>query len=241
MSFAPSAELLASHQVLANLCGSPPVGLAFADVPPAGVARTDRPAAAGCAYWQLAQQGDAFYTEAADHFGCTVGAYTHGVTLPPQEQQELAGLITTLVGLSYLAQEEVAQLPHRPEPLRYAVYAPLGKMPCAPDLVIVRGNPRQLMLLCEASRAVGGGDPAPLMGRPACAMVPQVLGSAHATASLGCVGNRVYTELPDSEGYLALPGATLPALLDKLQVILQANQTLLQFHQQRRQSAEAKT
>lgn len=231
----PTADL--RPDALLALLGSPPVGVAFVAAPPAGVPRIERPAAAGCTYWRLAQKRT-FYTEAADHFGCAVGAYTHGAPLPAKEQEELAGLVATMVGLSYLAQEEVAQLPHRTEPMRYVVYGPLADLPCPADLVILRGNPRQLMLLGEASRAAGCADAVPVMGRPACALVPQVLASARAATSLGCIGNRVYTELADEEGYLALPGAALPAVLAKLQVIEKANATLKEFHQQRRQAAE---
>ena len=224
---------------LLALLGTPPVGVAFVAEPPAGIPRIERPAASSCTYWRLAQNGRTFYTEAADHFGCAVGAYTHGAPLPAKEQQELAGLVATMVGLSYLAQEEVAQLPHRPEPMRYVVYGPLADLPCPPDLVILRGTPRQLMLLGEASRAAGCADAVPVMGRPACSMVPQVLASARTATSLGCIGNRVYTELADEQGYLALPGAALPAVLAKLQVIEQANAALQAFHQQRRQAAES--
>ena len=46
-------------------------------------------------------------------------------------------------------------------------------------------------------------ESAAAMGRPACAMLPQAAGSQSAVASVGCIGNRVYTELGDDEMYLA--------------------------------------
>jgi len=43
------------------------------------------------------------------------------------------------------------------------------------------------------------------MGRPTCAALPQALDSLRPAVSLGCIGNRVYTGLSDSEGYVAIP------------------------------------
>ena len=51
--------------------------------------------------------------------------------------------------------EEVPQIPTRKTPLRVAVYAPLAAAPVPPDVVLVRGNARQLMLLAEAAQAAG--------------------------------------------------------------------------------------
>ena len=66
----------------------------------------------------MAAEGKAFYTEASDHFGCAVGAYTHGAELPDPQAKELAGLITTMVNLSYLEQHEAASIPLKRSSLR---------------------------------------------------------------------------------------------------------------------------
>ena len=71
--------------------------------------------------------------------------------LSPAEKKELMGLIETMVGLEYLKMEEVPQIPTRNTPLQVAVYAPLDAAPMSPDVVLVRGNARQLMLLAEAA------------------------------------------------------------------------------------------
>src|SRR5229473_3701845 len=101
-------------------------------------------------YWRRAAAGEVFYTVADDHKRCPVGAHTHNVTLSPEEKQELMGLVQTMVGLSYLKMEGVPRIPRRKTPLEVAVYAPLDRAPVAPDVVLVRGNARQLMLLAEA-------------------------------------------------------------------------------------------
>ena len=118
-------------------------------------------------------------------------------------------LINTMVGLSYLKMEEIPQIPTRTTPLRIAVYAPLALATVAPDVVLVRGNPRQLMLLAEAAQSAGVAGTAATMGRPTCAVLPQAINSAQTAASFGCVGNRVYTGADETEAYFAIPGSKL--------------------------------
>jgi uncharacterized protein (DUF169 family) len=216
---------------------SAPVCLTFLPSAPAGVSRVPQGALAGCGYWKLAAEGRVFYTEAADHYGCPVGAHTHGIELPPEVAQQLQGLVTMMVGLEYLDPAEVAGIPTRTEPFGVAVYAPLGQAPCPPDVVLVRGNARQIMLLTEAARAAGVEPDRAAMGRPACSVVPEAINTARGAVSLGCIGNRVYTELADSELYLAIPGPKLEAVSAKLVAIVQANQELETFHRGRQVAA----
>ena len=212
---------------------SAPIALAFSNEPPAGVPRISKPEPAGCAYWKRAAAGEAFYTTAEDHFGCAVGAHTHGAELGPKQQAELNGLLETMVGLSYLTMAEVPAIPARKEKLRVLTYAPLAKSPSAPDVVLVRGSPRVGMLLAEACHAAGlRNDDAPVV-RPACAMVPQVTQTQRSTESFGCIGNRVYTGLSDSEVWYALPGGKLDAVLAKLELLVNANRELERFHRGR--------
>lgn len=217
----------------------PPVAVAFLSSPPDGLPRIDRSAAAGCAYWKHASDGHAFYTTADDHSNCPVGAYTHGADLAPALAGELEGLVGTMVQLRYLTAAEVPQIPRRSGPLRFVAYAPLGDAGFAPDVVIFRGNARQIMLLTEAARAAGVFAEGSLMGRPACAAVPQALAASGAVASIGCIGNRVYTELGDDELYLVLPGRVVAETLEQLGTISTANRELERFHRARAEAASA--
>ena len=209
------------------------MAIAFVDAPPAGVPPVSAAEPAGCGYWRRAAQGEVFFTVADDHKGCPVGAHTHNVPLSPPEQQELMGLVQTMVGLSYLKMEEVPQIPTRRAPLRVAVYAPLTRTPVPPDVVLLRGNARQLMLLTEAAQAAGVGGSYAAMGRPTCAVLPQSINSARSAASFGCIGNRVYTGAGDSDGYYAIPGEHLAAIEEQLAVVVRANAELEQFHRAR--------
>ena len=222
-------------QQLLHLQASP-VAIAFRPTAPAGVAHVAAPEPAGCGYWRRAAAGEVFYTNADDHKRCPVGAHTHGVKLSPAEAKELEGLVQTMVELEYLSMDEVPSIPTRKEPFAVAVYAPVDRAPVPPDVVLVHGNARQLMLLAEAAQAAGVAGVAPTMGRPTCALLPQAINAKQAGASLGCIGNRVYTALDDSEAYFAIPGAALPAVEERLRVMVRANQELEKFHRGRAQS-----
>ena len=290
-----------------------PVAIGFLATPPRGLARVTKAAPASCGYWSRAAQGEAFYTEPADHLGCAIGAHTHGIPTTATQKEELMQLIHTMVGLEYLSMDEVpchhrpawvpvsppspgtrdpprwvpsrcgrptgsrvapstsaASLPLRPSGgratggdgvgpwsrwFRYPrwpaatvpniphrdstepnviAYAPLGAATFPVDLVLVRGDVRQLMLLAEAAQSAGVGSGAPTLGRPTCAVLPQAQQTMRASASFGCVGNRVYTGARETEGYYAIPGAALLAIEAKLEVVLHANAELGKFHQARK-------
>lgn len=213
---------------------TPPVAVTFAAAAPAGIARVSRPGPAGCAYWKQAAEGAVFYTEAADHFNCPVGAYTHGVGLPPERAKELEGVVGTMVGLQYIRMEEVGALPRRKEPFRVAIYAPLAEAPAPPDVVLVRGRARQIMLVAEAARAAGLEGDRAAMGRPACAMIPAVLDGPGGLTSLGCIGNRVYTGMGDDELYFTIPGGKVGLVVERLEAVLHANRELEKYHEARR-------
>jgi uncharacterized protein (DUF169 family) len=207
--------------------------MAFLPSPPAGIERVNRAEAAGCGYWKRASEGRAFYTAPDDHGNCPVGAYTHGVELTPEKGQELQSLVGTMIELKYLTSDEVPAIPRRTSPMKVAAYAPLANATFNPDVVVFRGNARQIMLLSEAARAASVLDSGAVMGRPACAMIPQTIDSMSSVASVGCIGNRVYTGLGDDELYLTVPGAKVGEVLEKLSTILTANRELEKFHRQR--------
>lgn len=230
-------------QQLENLLGTKttPIAVSFRDTPPPNVPRIATPQPAGCGYWRVAAQGQgkAFYTEASDHFNCPIGAHTHNVAVPPEVGKQLEGLISTMVELKYLKMADVPSIPRRKGAFGVAVYAPLESAPCDPDVVLVRGNVRQLMLLAEAAQSAGVVGDNPTLGRPTCAVLPLAIETAQTAASFGCIGNRVYTGLGDDEGYFAIPGAHLGAVVTSLATIVNANQELEKFHKTRASSPPA--
>jgi len=210
-----------------------PVAVAFLDTPPEGLPRTEQMAAAGCGYWKRAADGEAFYTEATDHYGCPIGAHTHGIDLPEEQGAELEGVIGTMVELEYLEMQEVAGIPRREEPFGVVGYAPLAETTFEPDVVLVRGSARQMMALAEAAHAAGVACQTSMVGRPTCAAIPEVMQSGLSATNLGCIGNRVYTELGDDELYFAFAGRQLEKIVERLSAIVNANKQLEKYHRDR--------
>jgi uncharacterized protein (DUF169 family) len=211
----------------------PPVALAFQLEPPPNVSRISDSAPAGCGYWRVAAEGQAFFTEASDHYNCPIGAHTHGVNLPADATRELTTLIEAMARIEYIDMEEVATIPQRRQPFRVAVYAPLASTPVDPDVVLVRGNPKQMMLLAESVRAAGISQDTAATLRPTCAIVPEAGEAGRPSLSLGCIGNRVYSKLGDEEMYFAIPGPQMAAVVEKLETIINANRDLEGFHRGR--------
>lgn len=210
-----------------------PVAIAFRDEVPAGVQHVGAAAPAGCAYWKLAADGRIFYTTADDHLNCPIGAYTHGVPLSPAKGAELNETLGFMAGLDYIRMEEVPGIPTLSAPFQFGLYAPLNVSPFEPDLVIVRGNARQIMVLSETASASNIAPTAAAMGRPACAMIPATLNANESVTSLGCIGNRVYTSLGDDELYFTIRAADLPVIVSKLERLVTANRELENYHRAR--------
>jgi uncharacterized protein (DUF169 family) len=209
------------------------VAIQFAAAPPPGLSRVSSPGPAGCGYWRLAAEGRAFYTEPSDHHQCPVGAIVLGIVPPPEVAAELRNLLHTMGSIGYLRPDEAAGLPHLDQEPRYIAYAPLAGAPFPPDLILVRGSVRQLMLMAEAAQSAGLLGDGPTLGRPTCAALPAALQSGRMTASLGCVGNRVYTGAADGEAYCVLPAGRLGTMVSALETIVAANRTLEEFHRGR--------
>ena len=210
-----------------------PVAVTFHHTRPDDVSRVEKTEASGCTYWRRAAEGKTFYTEAPDHYNCPIGCYTHNVELPDAQVEELENTLGLMGELGYISMEEVPGIPRREDPFKTAVYSPLTDATDTPDVVIISGTPRQMMLLMEAATAAGIGTENGVMGRPTCAVVPAVIQGGRSVSSLGCIGNRVYTALSDDDFYFAFPGEHIEALVEKLATIVDANQALAEYHQQR--------
>ena len=213
-----------------------PVAITFCDAPPAGVRKFEGSAPSGCTFWKLAatapvRQG-AFYTVAADHQNCPIGAHTHNV---PQADggKMLNEMLGMMAGMGYVEMEEVPEIPRWPKSPAAVVYARLGEAPLMPDVVIFACRPSAAMFLGEAARAAGVASALPPLPRPTCMAIPAA--AAHgATMSLGCIGNRIYTGLADDHVYMMVRGADIEKVAGALDRIVDANAQLTTFHQTRR-------
>ena len=210
-----------------------PVAISFVDAPPSGTPALKGTQPSGCSFWRLAADGAAFYTVPSDHLNCPVGSYTHNIGLPPEREAELSSTLALMSDVGYIKMAEVPSIPRLPHTPSVIVYAPLGAAPVEPDVVVVSGKPANLMLLHEAAGRAAIST-TPLLGRPTCMAVPAAL-SGGIASSLGCIGNRVYTDVEDDEFYSVIAGSDLDRVVVELATILSANHTLAAYHRERRE------
>ena len=216
-----------------------PIAVAFCDVVPDEVPDFDGVAPAGCVFWQEAAT-HTFATSARDHGLCSIGIHTHNMSEAPASQQdELQASLQAMTGLDYVRKEEVAAIPVMQREVKHAIYGPLANFRVDPEVILLFAHAQQGLILSEAVERVDGGVP-PAMGRPACAVVPQVLNHGHAAMSLGCCGARAYLDaLSDSVALWALPGSKLDQYCAQIAVLADANKTLSAFHERRRKDVES--
>ena len=203
----------------------PPVAVAFGDRPPAGLARwSGGPVPAGCAFWQKAMEGAAFYTVPEDHLNCAVGSYTHQIEAPPERAHELMDTVQFMVEKRYLHPSDVPGIPRLARAPAAVAYAPVDEAHFTPDVVIVAANPGQAMLLYEAALKAGAADSLmAALGRPGCAVLPLTVERGTAVLSFGCRGNRTFTGTPEDELYVAIPGNSWSKVVSKLKETVEAN------------------
>jgi uncharacterized protein (DUF169 family) len=218
-----------------------PIAIGFLDAPPPGIPAWDGGAvAAGCVFWSRAAAGERFYTGAGDHYNCAVGCHTHAIPLPAERAQELEETIACMVESRYLDMSEVAGIPTLAATPRAVAYGPAEEPGFAPDVVLVRARPAQAMLLYEAALKAGAaGALMNALGRPACAVLPLARNSEAASMSLGCVGNRVNTGLPDDEMYVCIPAGKWDAVTAVLAETCDANTAMENYHASKKEQFAA--
>ena len=217
----------------------PPVALAFADEVPAGIQPYEEAAPAGCFFWQEAAQR-VFSTSAKDHELCAIGVHTHNLAGASTSQPvELMTALEAMQGLDYVREEEVAGIPVLADSVQHTIYGPLADLPMAADVVLLFAQAQQSLILTEAVARVDEGIPL-AMGRPACAVVPQVVNGSRAAMSLGCCGARAYLDaLSDEVALWAIPGDKLDRYCKEIGGLAKSNGILTVFHQRRREDVAA--
>lgn len=234
-SYATASETLTSALGLEL----PPIAISIVDEVPDGVESFSGNAPAGCSFWEQAATR-AFATSTDDHSLCSIGVYTHNMASPSEQaQQELGAVLQVMADMTYVREEDIAAIPRLETETKHVVYAPLASAPVAPDVVLLFALSSQGLVLVEAAQQVEQVAAAAL-GRPACALVPQVINTGRAAVSLGCCGARAYLdELSPEVALWGLPGANLDAYVERVEALSNANKTLAMFHQLRRQDVEA--
>ena len=154
---------------------SSPVAIAFVDAPPPGVQHVSAIEPAGCGYWRRAAEGEVFFTTADDHKGCPVGAHTHASRAlawrTPGGYRPGPGDGRALVH----PDGGDPEYPDAEDTISRGGLRADRRHTRTADVVLIRANARQLMLLTEAARAAGVAGTGGPMGRPTCAVLPEAI------------------------------------------------------------------
>ncbi len=198
----------------------PPIAISFSSQAPAGVPAFDEPmsepaadgrrgrVAAGCVFWVRAVERS-FTTAPADHGNCSVGSFTHG--LKTLEEVAGNGDVAALLESGWVTGEMVAGIPAlatRPEAI---TYGPLEQSSEVPDVVLIRVNGRQLMVLSDALPGLR------IEGKPQCHIVPLASNDGAVVASVGCALSRARTGMRPDEMTVALPGERLGEVVEAVE------------------------
>jgi uncharacterized protein (DUF169 family) len=124
-----------------------------------------------------------FATSADDHEHCAIGQYTHSMEMSPGSSTDLQDALKVFAELTYVREEDLVAIPVLQAKASHVVYGPLAEMPIRPDVVLLFVSAGQTLILSEASQQTEGGLP-PAMGRPACAVIPQVSNTGRSASAL---------------------------------------------------------
>ena len=202
---------LAEPPVAISFCAATPDGVPAFDAPmsePAPDGRSGR-VAAGCVFW-VHGTSSSFATSPEDHANCSVGSFTHGLSSFAQ----VAGNddVAALLGSGWVTAEEASAIPSVSTRPGAIVYGPLGDTPGGvdPDVVLLRVNGRQLMVLSDALPGLS------IEGKPQCHIVAIAKEQGAPAASVGCALSRARTGMRPEEMTCALPAAKLPGIVSAI-------------------------
>jgi uncharacterized protein (DUF169 family) len=211
---------LAQRLTAALHLNTPPVAITFSAAAPAGVeefaapmpaptadGRTGR-VPAGCAFW-VHGASRTFTTVPADHGNCSVGSYTHGMI--PLEEAATHSDVGTLVESGWVTPEMFPAIPAVSQRPDFVTYGPLQESPIDPDVVLLRVNPKQLMVLSDALPGLR------IEGKPQCHIVAIAKEQGAPAASVGCILSRTRTAMPSTECTAALPAESLSDIVDRIE------------------------
>ena len=200
--------------------GAPPIAITFAAEAPADVPAFDEPMApptedgrtgrvpAGCVFWMKGAERT-FSTVAEDHGNCSVGSVTHGF----KTLEEVAGNsdVAALLESGWVTMDDVPRIPVVTKAPGAVTYGPLADTPVDPDVVLIRVNGKQMMVLSDAIPGLR------IEGKPQCHIVAIAKEQGEIAASVGCALSRVRTGMPATEMTCAIPAAKLAGVIDAVE------------------------
>ncbi len=215
---------------------APPVQVSYLERPPTGVAEHPGGVPSVCTFFALGAEKP-FYAGLPKHEDCEIGAFVLGIPPKGDLGSRLMSTIGTMQKEGYLNPGEEAKVPHNEKAPNFVAYGPLGSLPVPPTGVLLFVSPKGAMLAAEAAGSGPDGASVPLNGRPMCAIMPILSGGVPVAASLGCVGSRIYTDLPGGQMIVGVRGDRLAKFAEKLDRIVQANRAVAAEDEARKQRA----
>jgi uncharacterized protein (DUF169 family) len=162
---------------------------------------------AGCVFWIKGLERS-FTTVAEDHANCSVGSVTHG--FKTLEEVGDKSDVAILVQSGWVNEEVFPHIPYVEEKPNYVSYGPLAQTSIDPDVVFVRLNPKQAMVMSDAFPEMR------FEGKPQCHILAIAKEQEQIAASVGCMLSRVRTGIPSTEMTCAIPGKRLAEVVQKL-------------------------
>jgi uncharacterized protein (DUF169 family) len=170
---------------------------------PAADGRTGR-VPAGCVFW-IKGADRTFSTVADDHANCSVGSMTHG--FKTLDEVAANGDVAALLETGWVTMDVVPSIPVVHERPGAVTYGPLAETPVDPDVVLLRVNGRQMMVLSDAMPGLR------IEGKPQCHIVAVAKEEGVPAASVGCALSRVRTGMQPAEMTCAIPASSLADVL----------------------------
>lgn len=175
-----------------------------------------------CEFVQKARHGEKFYATKEQH-ACTGGAGALGIEEIPEkiktgEFYYGLGRFQTLEA----AKKTMEAVPKNKEKFVASLYAPLEEADFKPDVVVIIGNPKQILKISQANiYHMGGrnvGDFAGIQSLCADAVAKPYM-SKEINYTFGCDGSRKYAKVADDELIAGIPIEKLEELVSALEKI----------------------
>jgi uncharacterized protein (DUF169 family) len=211
---------------------NPPIAITFTAERPPAVPEFDAPmpapladgrtgrVPAGCVFWIEATSGT-FSTVAEDHGNCSVGSLTHG--FKTLDEVTGNGDVAALLEAGWVTMDVVPTIPVVRQRPGAVTYGPLADTIIEPDVVLLRVNGRQLMVLSDALPGLR------IEGKPQCHIVAIAKELGQPAASVGCALSRVRTGMPATEMTCAIPAASLAELVIAIRRNAEADTTVARY------------
>lgn len=175
---------------------------------------------AGCVFWMKATERT-FATVPEDHGNCSVGSLTHG--LKTLDESADKSDVAALLEAGWITMDMVPNIPVVKQRPNVITYGPLQDTTIDPDVVFLRLNAKQAMILSDALSDLR------FEGKPQCHIIPIAKEEQQVAISVGCMLSRVRTGMSNNEMTCAIPASRLPEVIDKLKTTCTADNTVAAY------------